>query len=124
MGRGLFALLLLAGLAALPGRAAADDPPSDAPETITVEIGKTTSREVGYAMGHICDDESIVHAEMQNGTADNNLFVVTGLKAGTTLCRAGVVERRPQILFQVTVIEPKPAAPPPKKPGAPAKPRR
>jgi hypothetical protein len=120
MTRAPLALIALAGLAMAPSRAVADD---DAPETITVEVGKTVSREVGYAMGHLCDDETIVHAEMQNGTPDNNLFVVTGLKAGTTMCRAGTVQNRPQILFQVTVIAPKPA-PAPKKPAKPAKPAR
>jgi hypothetical protein len=43
---------------------------------------------------------------MKNGTPENNLFVVTGLKPGTTLCRAGVMEDRPTILFAVTVVAP------------------
>lgn len=72
-------------------------------EPLTVEVGQTVSRKVGFAMGHLCDDETIVRAEMQNGTIDDNLFVVTGLKPGTTLCRAGVVENRPTVLFEITV---------------------
>ena len=70
---------------------------------LVVEVGQTASREVGFAMGHLCDDESVVHAEMKNGTVENNLFVVTGKKPGTTLCRAGVVKDRPTILFEITV---------------------
>ncbi len=70
---------------------------------LVVEIGQTVSREVGFAMGHLCDDETVVHAEMKNGTLENNLFVVTGKKPGTTLCRAGVVQDRPTMLFAITV---------------------
>ncbi|CAN5739396.1 hypothetical protein BH11MYX3_BH11MYX3_23620 [soil metagenome] len=70
---------------------------------LVVEVGQTVSREVGYAMGHLCDDETVVRAEMKNGTPENNLFVVTGKKPGTTLCRAGVVPDRPTILFEITV---------------------
>ncbi len=81
---------------------------------LTVEIGATVSREVGYAMGYLCDDESIAQGAMKNGTIDNNLFVVTGLKLGTTLCRAGTMQDRPTILYEVTVT-PKPAAPAPRK---------
>ena len=75
---------------------------------IVLEVGKTVSKEVGYAMGHLCDDETVVRAVMKNGTPDNNLFVVTGLKPGTTLCRAGTVQDRPTLLFEITVVAPKP----------------
>ncbi len=71
---------------------------------LAVEVGQTVSREVGFAMGHLCDDKSIVRAEMKNGTPENNLFVVTGIQPGTTLCRVGVVLSRPTILFEITVI--------------------
>jgi hypothetical protein len=65
------------------------------------------TEKVGYAMGYLCDDESIVRAEMKNGTAEDNLFVVTGLKLGTTLCRAGTMQDRPSVLFEITVVPPK-----------------
>ena len=81
-------------------------------QQIVVEVGQTVSREVGFAMGHLCDDETILRAEMKNGTMENNLFVVTGVKAGTTLCRAGTVQHRPSVLFEITVVDP----PPPPKP--------
>lgn len=90
----------LALVAALAGRVAADE--ERVP--LVVEVGQTVSREVGYAMGHLCDDETILRAEMKNGTVDNNLFVVTGVKPGTTLCRAGTVQDRPTILFEVRVV--------------------
>ena len=74
---------------------------------LTVELGKTVTQKVGYAMGHLCDDASIVQAEMKNGTAEDNLFVVTGKKLGTTLCRAGTMQDRPSVLFEITVVPPK-----------------
>ena len=92
--------LALAVLAAVSGRVAAEEERV----SLVVEVGKTVSREVGFAMGHLCDDETILRAEMRNGTIDNNLFVVTGKKPGTTLCRAGTVQDRPTILFEVRVV--------------------
>jgi hypothetical protein len=79
---------------------------------MVVEVGQTISREVGFAMGHLCDDETILRAEMKNGTPENNLFVVTGLKPGITLCRAGTVQERPTILFEITVVPKRPPRPP------------
>ena len=37
------------------------------------------------------NDEKIVRGEMRNKDADTNVFAVTGLAVGTTLCRAGTV---------------------------------
>jgi hypothetical protein len=73
---------------------------------VTVAVGQTVELEVGYAMGHLCDSETLVRAEMRNKNADTNVLVVTGLKAGTTLCRAGTVtvENRPTVLFEITVV--------------------
>lgn len=84
---------------------------------VTVRVGETVTTEVGYAMGFFCDDEKVVRGEMRNKDANTNVFAVTGLATGTTLCRAGTVtvENRPTYLFEITVA---PAAKP-----APAKPR-
>lgn len=99
--------LALLALAVASGHAAADE--ERVP--LVVEVGQTVSREVGFAMGHMCDDETILRAEMKNGTPENNLFVVTGVKPGTTLCRAGTVQDRPTTLFEVRVV-PKRTKPP------------
>jgi hypothetical protein len=73
---------------------------------IKVEVGKTVETEVGFAMGHLCDDDQVVRAEMRNKNADTNVFAVTGVKLGTTLCRAGTttIENRPTFLFEITVV--------------------
>ncbi len=73
---------------------------------IKVEVGKTVETEVGFAMGFLCDDETVVQGEMHNKNADTNVFAVKGLVVGTTLCRVGTVtvENRPTYLFEVTVV--------------------
>ncbi len=84
----------------------------EARQTITVAVGASSEVEVGFAMGHQCDDESIAAGEMRNKSEETNVFVVTGKKAGTTLCRAGtyLVEDRPSFLFEIVVTAvPKPA---------------
>lgn len=93
----LLALLALCGFAAL---AHAEDRIA-----VTVRVGETVTTEVGYAMGFFCDDERIARGEMRNKDADTNVFAVTGLEVGTTLCRAGTVtvENRPTYLFEITV---------------------
>lgn len=85
---------------------------------ITLRVGETVTTEVGYAMGFFCDDETRVRGEMRNKDADTNVFAVTGLAVGTTLCRAGTVtvENRPSYLFEITVA--------PKARPTAAKPRR
>lgn len=95
-------VLVIAALCAVPSAAHAEDR-----VVLIVELGKTVTQKVGYAMGHLCDDESIVRAEMKNGTAEDNLFVATGKKLGTTLCRAGTMQDRPSVLFEITVVPPK-----------------
>lgn len=94
-------LLLLAVLAA-PRVLAAD---AFDHERIPVKlfVGETKEIEVGFARMHVCDDPSIVEAEMRDKNADTNVFVIKGLKPGTTDCRAGMDPDRPSFLFSITV---------------------
>lgn len=75
-------------------------------ERITLKVGQILEREVGWAMGSVCDDPRLVRAEMRNKDPETNVFVVTGLAAGTTVCRAGTynVEDRPSYLYEITVV--------------------
>ncbi len=75
---------------------------------VELVVGQATEIEVGWAMGHQCDDESIVAAEMKNKDADTNLLALKGLKPGTTMCRAGtyLIENRPTFLFEIVVSPP------------------
>lgn len=73
------------------------------PRELEVELGKTVEVEVGYAIGFRCDDLTIVDPAMKNVSETTNLFVVKGLRAGTTLCRVGTDPQRPTMLFEVRV---------------------
>lgn len=96
----LAVLLVLCGSAALGVAQVAEDR-----IPLEVRVGETVTADVGFAMGHLCDDDKLVRGEMRNKDADNNVFAVTGLAVGTTLCRAGTVtvENRPTYLFAITV---------------------
>lgn len=90
---------------------------------VRIRVGETREIEVGFARMHVCDDSSIVDAEMRDKSAETNVFVIKGLRPGTTDCRAGLEPDRPTFLFSITVeaARPSPAKPPAK---APATPRR
>ena len=95
--------LVLAFCFVTAGIAVADDA-----ERIDVAVGETVERDVGYAMGLMCDDITIVHADVRAKSPESNTFTVTGVKEGTTLCRVGTAPNRPSILFDVHVIAQRP----------------
>ena len=85
----------LAILAVLCGLAAADDA-----MPVTVAVGDTVKRDVGYARGLHCDDTTIVAAEIATDTErDVNVVSLTGLAVGKTQCRAGTQRGRPVVVF-------------------------
>ena len=90
------ALGALAALATAGSRAAADPPPR-----IDLDVGQTMERDVGIAIGLLCDDLSIVHAELRSETPESNVLRVTGVQPGDTLCRAGTVPGRPTFVFEI-----------------------
>jgi hypothetical protein len=90
----------LAAVVVLCAVASAD--PAPPPSTLRVEIGKTVERQVGVLRGYFCDDPSLVTAELVT-RGDVNVWIVTGAKIGTTLCRVGD-QFHPALLFDVTVV--------------------
>lgn len=78
--------------------------------TVSVEVGKTVTRNVGMAAGWFCDDPSLISASIVT-RGDVNYWTLIGLKVGTTQCRVGTALGRPSFVFDVTV-----KAPPPKRP--------
>lgn len=74
---------------------------------LEVAVGATIEREVGFAIGLLCDDTTIVQAEVRAGTPESNRFVVTGLKEGTTMCRVGTAPERPSFVFELHVVPPR-----------------
>lgn len=85
-------------IAALVAATRADEPPR-----IELSVGQTAERDVGFALGLLCDDLAIVRAELGPGPRDSNVFRVTGLAAGSTVCRAGTAPSRPSFVFDVHV---------------------
>ncbi len=85
---------------------------------LRLRIGETREIEVGYARMHVCDDPTIVEAQMRDKNADTNVFFIKGLKPGTTDCRVGLdpEDGRPSYLYSITVERPAPA---PKRRGPP-----
>jgi hypothetical protein len=70
---------------------------------LDLAVGETVERDVGYAMGMMCDDTSLIRAELRTTSPEANTFVVTGLKEGTTVCRVGTSPGRPTFLFEIQV---------------------
>jgi hypothetical protein len=92
--------VLVAGLA-MAGVASADD--NDGISQLSVEVGETVSTAVGISKGLVCDDLTVISAEMHAGDAKNNLLKVTGLKPGETLCRIGNEMEGSRTFVHVTV---------------------
>ena len=92
----------LLGLVMLSGTAAADG------TRIEVPIGETVELDVGYAIGSLCDDTSVVTPEMREREGKTNVFALTGVKLGTTLCRVGTDVTRSSYLFEIHVVPAKP----------------
>jgi hypothetical protein len=84
------------------GSALADDA-----TRIDVAVGETIERDVGFAMGLLCDDLGIIRAELRAGTPESNTFVVTGVTQGTTMCRVGTTPNRPSYVFEIHVVAPR-----------------
>ena len=88
--------VLLALLLASPALADGERP-------VTIEVGKTVQVDVGYARGWMCDDASLVTAEMVTKN-DHNYWIVTGAKVGRTLCRVGTDALAPGYVFDLKVV--------------------
>jgi hypothetical protein len=80
-------LLLIVGLTG-GGAVAAAEGSSEGSASVTLKVGETREVAVGLAMGLVCDDLSVVKAELRGGE-QSNVLVLTGLKEGSTLCSAG-----------------------------------
>jgi hypothetical protein len=79
-------------------------PADDGARQIAVEVDHTISVDVGYAVGFRCDDVTIIEPSMKPKTDQVNVFLVKGIKEGTTLCRVGTAPGRPTMLLQVKVV--------------------
>jgi hypothetical protein len=71
---------------------------------LEVAVGQTVERDVGIAVGLRCDDVAIARVELRTVTPDSNVFEVTGVTPGTTLCRVGTALNRPTYVFEIHVV--------------------
>jgi len=71
---------------------------------LDVAVGETVERDVGYALGMMCDDTTLIHAELRNTSPETNTFGVTGIKEGAAACRVGTSPGRPTFLFEIHVV--------------------
>jgi hypothetical protein len=76
-----------------------------ADDSVTVEVGKTVNVDVGQAIGLNCDNLSVAQVAIRNASPNVNQLVITGLKPGTTWCRAGSPNAGPTALVHIHVVE-------------------
>ncbi len=82
----------------LAATASADDVPR-----LDVEVGATVERNVHVARGFMCDDPSLVSAQVVTRD-DHNVWIVKGVKVGETMCRVGVDKLAVSYVFDVRVV--------------------
>ena len=93
--RGLLVVVLSVGLA---GTAAADDV-----TRVDIELGSTVEKNVVYARGWMCDDPSLLTAQVVTRD-DHNVWIAKGVKLGHTTCRVGVDKLAASYVFDVHVV--------------------
>ena len=74
-----------------------------------VYVGTTAEVSVAAARGWMCDDPSLVDAEVVT-RGDHNVWRVTGVKLGETTCRVGTNPYGVHYIYDVHVL-PRPAKP-------------
>lgn len=70
---------------------------------LDVEVGKSVEQNVMYARGWMCDDPSLVSADLVTRD-DRNIWIVKGVKVGQTLCRVGLDRLGVHYVFDVHVV--------------------
>ena len=98
----LRALLVVLGLSATA--ALAQSEPVASGTSVQLKVGQKKVLNVGLAIGLVCDDGSIVRAELQAVSDKENHLVLTGLKPGQTACRAGTANVSRSVLVNITVV--------------------
>lgn len=66
---------------------------------VNVRVGETVEVDAGPAVGMLCDDLSLFQVDIE----DRSHVLMTGRKAGTTLCRVGLDVELPHRIVRVLV---------------------
>lgn len=98
---------IVVGVVVVAGAVAGAQPVTDPlppPPKLELRVGETAVRDVGIALGYRCDEPSLLAIELRTKDAQSNLFVVTGVREGSTLCRVGTDPNRPSVVFDIRVL--------------------
>jgi len=76
--------------------------PDSGTTDLKLKVGQTRKVPVGGLQGLLCDDTTVMTPSLEGGSQDN-LFVATGVKPGSTLCRVGTGNTGHYRLIQITV---------------------
>ena len=95
---GLPAALLLGAVAVLAQQA-----PVASGVKVHLHVGQQKVLNVGLAMGLMCDDGTVVQAELRPNSNSENELVLVGLKPGKTSCRAGTANMSRSKLVHISV---------------------
>lgn len=94
-------LALLAFVLAAP--ALAQQAPVPSGTKVKLQVGQQKVLNVGLAMGLVCNDGSVVQAELRAVSDTENELVLVGLKPGKTACRAGSANMSRSVLVYISV---------------------
>ncbi len=96
--RGLRPIVLLAA-----GTVLAQQAPVASGVQVHLQVGQQKVLNVGLAMGLMCDDGTVVQAELRPASNSENELVLVGLKPGKTSCRAGTSNMSRSKLVNISV---------------------
>jgi hypothetical protein len=94
-------LALLVFVLAAPGLA--QQAPVSSGTKVKLQVGQQKVLNVGLAMGLVCNDGSVVQAELRAVSDTENELVLVGLKPGKTACRAGSANMSRSVLVYISV---------------------
>ena len=92
-------LVALALAAPAPGQQA----PVASGTKVKLQVGQQKVLNVGLAMGLVCNDGTVVQADLRPISDTENELVLVGLKPGKTACRAGTANMSRSVLVYVSV---------------------
>ena len=76
---------------------------ADGEPRLEVEMGRTYEIDVGMARGWMCDDPSLISADLVT-RGERNIWIVKGAKLGATLCRVGTDPALVHYVYAVQVV--------------------
>lgn len=71
---------------------------------VHLHVGEQKVLNVGLAMGLVCNNGTVVQAELRPLSDTENELVLVGLKPGKTACRAGTANMSRSVLVHISVV--------------------